>query len=408
MENSMPDALTPATIAMVKATVPAIAEHGTAITTAMYARLFQDERIRSLFNHANQGESGAQVHALAAAILAYAQNIDNLGALAPVVDRIAYKHVGYHILPEHYPFVANALLGAIKEVLGEAADSEVLAAWGEAYWFLANILKAREIVLRNEIMAAEGGWDGWRRFVVTEKIRESATITSFVLRPEDGGPVLRHKPGQYLTFRLRPSAGSELKRNYSISCAPNGESYRISVKREATGQGGSKFLHDHISVDDVIEATPPAGDFFLADSPERPVVLLSGGVGLTPMVSMAEAIAREHPHLDAFYVHGTICSETHAMDTHVRALSDANPRIRVTTFYSDPLANDRLGETHDGVGFISVDWLKAHTPLLEADIFLCGPKPFLRAFVSGLALAGVPASRIHYEFFGPADELLAA
>lgn len=404
----MPQPLTSATIAIVKATVPAIAEHGTAITTAMYARLFQDDHIRSLFNHANQGESGGQVHALAAAILAYAQNIENLGALAPVVDRIAYKHVGYHILPEHYPFVANALLGAIKEVLGEAASEDVLAAWGEAYWFLAEVLKAREVVLRQEIMAAEGGWTGWRRFVVIEKVRESSTITSFVLQPEDQGPVLRHKPGQYLTFRLRADGMAEMKRNYSISCAPNGESYRISVKREAVGQGGSRFLHDDVQVGDVLEATPPAGDFFLSDAPHRPVIMLSGGVGLTPMVSMAEAIARDHPQLEAHYVHGTICSDTHAMDSHVRALSKANPQIRVTTFYSDPLADDRLGTTHDGEGLISVDWLQANTPLHEADVYLCGPKPFLRAFVSGLALAGVPAARIHYEFFGPADELLAA
>lgn len=404
----MPQPLTPATIAVVKATVPAIAEHGTAITTAMYARLFQDEHIRALFNHANQGESGAQVHALAAAILAYAKNIDNLGALAPVVDRIAYKHVGYHILPEHYPFVANALLGAIREVLGEAANDDVLAAWGEAYWFLADVLKAREVVLRDEIMAAEGGWNGWRRFLVAERIRESSTITSFVLQPEDGGPVMRHKPGQYLTFRLFAEGKPEMKRNYSISCGPNSESYRISVKREATGQGGSRFLHDQVRVGDVLEATPPAGDFFLSERPERPVILLSGGVGLTPMVSMAEAIARDHPQLDAHYVHGTICSETHAMDKHVRALADVNPRIRVTTFYSNALEDDCIGKTHDAEGMISVDWLRANTPLHEADVFLCGPKPFLRAFVSGLALAGVPSSRIHYEFFGPADELLAA
>ncbi|MBX9727974.1 MAG: nitric oxide dioxygenase, partial [Sphingopyxis sp.] len=97
------------TIALVKATVPALAEHGSSITTAMYARLFKDDHIRALFNHANQGENGAQVNALAAAILAYAQNIDNLAALAPVVERIAYKHVGYNILPEHYPYVATAL-----------------------------------------------------------------------------------------------------------------------------------------------------------------------------------------------------------------------------------------------------------------------------------------------------------
>lgn len=404
----MPQPLTPRTIAIVKATVPAVAEHGTAITTAMYARLFQDDHIRALFNHANQGESGAQVHALAAAIVAYGRNIDNLGALAPVVERIAYKHVGYHILAEHYPYVATALLAAIKEVLGDAATQEVLAAWGEAYWYLAEVLKAREVVLRDEIVRAEGGWEGWRRFVVAEKIRESSTITSFVLRPQDGGPVLRHKPGQYLTFRLHVPGQTEFKRNYSISCGPNGEFYRISVKREAAGQGGSRFLHDQVEVGDVLETTPPAGDFFLAETPQRPVILLSGGVGLTPMVGMAEAIAAEHPSLEAHYIHGTVSGDTHAMDAHVRALSRAHGRLRVATFYSEPSASDRQAGTHAGEGFIGIDWLAENTPLAQADVYLCGPKPFLRTFVAGLASAGVPADRIHYEFFGPADELLAA
>src|SRR5690606_21699358 len=137
----MPQPLSAQTIAPVKATVPALAEHGPAITKAMYARLFQDEHIRALFNHANQGEGGAQLHALAGAIVAYALNIDNLEVLLPVVERIAQKHVGYDILPEHYPYVARALLGAIGEVLGDAATEEIVNAWGEAYWFLAEILK---------------------------------------------------------------------------------------------------------------------------------------------------------------------------------------------------------------------------------------------------------------------------
>ncbi|MEA1677502.1 globin domain-containing protein [Nitrospirillum sp. BR 11163] len=126
----MPKPLSPETIAVVKATAPLLAEHGPTITKAMYRRLFQDDHIRALFNHANQGENGAQVHALAGAILAYARNIENLGALIPVVERVAHKHIGYHILPEHYPYVATALLGAIKEVLGDAATDTVLNAWG--------------------------------------------------------------------------------------------------------------------------------------------------------------------------------------------------------------------------------------------------------------------------------------
>ncbi|MEG3177728.1 NO-inducible flavohemoprotein [Sphingomonas sp. RB3P16] len=404
----MTNQLSPQTIALVKATVPALVEHGSTITRVMYERLFEDADIRALFNQANQGEGGGQVHALSAAIIAYAQNIDNLSALAPAVERISHKHIGFDILPAHYPFVATALLGAISEVLGEVASDEILAAWGEAYWFLAGVLKAREAAMRDVIVHSEGGWSGWRKFVVAEKIRESALITSFVLRPVDGGKVIPHRPGQYLTFRFDAADAPGLKRNYSISCGPQSDHYRISVKREANGNGGSRHLHDFVDVGDVLETTPPSGDFFLSNDPARPVILLSGGVGLTPMVSMIEAIAKQHPALPTYYVHATASSVTHAMDAHVKSLAARHANIKVATFYSDAQETDVRGQTHDEDGFVSVDWLRANTPLMEAEIYLCGPKPFLRTFVSGLTQEGVAGEHIHYEFFGPADELLAA
>jgi nitric oxide dioxygenase len=400
--------LSETTIAIVKATVPALAAHGPAIIGEMYARLFQDAQIRALFNQSNQGEGGAQVNALAAAILGYARNIGSLDVQAPAVERIAQKHIGYNILPEHYPYVAKALLGAIEHVLGDAASPDVLAAWGEAYWFLAEILKGREQVIRAEIEAVEGGWTGWRDFVVAERVRESAVITSFVLRPADGGKVIPHKPGQYLTFTLTPKGQPVMKRNYSISSGPSSETYRISVKREAKGQGGSKYLHDQVDAGSILKVAPPAGDFFLAEDQSRPVVLLSGGVGLTPMVSMVEAIAAGRPDLEVHYVHGALNSSTHAMDAHIRAIARRHGRISVVTFYSEPAAGDMLGRSHDVEGMVTTEWLAANTLLREADIYLCGPRPFLRAFVGGLSLAGVPAQRIHYEFFGPADEPLAA
>ncbi len=400
--------LSETTIAIVKATVPALAAHGPAITGEMYGRLFQDAPIRALFNQSNQGKGGAQVNALAAAVLGYAQNIDNLGALGPVVERIAQKHIGYTILPEHYPYVGKALLGAIAHVLGDAATPDVLAAWGEAYWFLADILKNREQAIRDEIEAVDGGWAGWRDFTVAEKVRESSIITSFVLRPADGGKVIPHKPGQYLTFTLAPDGQPVMKRNYSISSGPSSEGYRISVKREANGQGGSRYLHDQVAAGSVLKVAPPAGAFFLAKDQSRPVILLSGGVGLTPMVSMVEAIAAQRPDLEAHYVHGALNGSVHAMDAHVRAIARQHGRISVVAFYSAPGADDVLGRSHDAEGMITTEWLAANTPLLGADIFLCGPRPFLRTFVGGLARAGVPASRVHYEFFGPTDELLAA
>lgn len=141
--------LSPATIATVKATAPVLVQHGLAITTRMYERLFVDPEIKALFDQAAQ-VSGEQPRRLAAAIVAFAQNVDNLPALASAVERMAEKHVRSRVRPEHYPSVANALLPAIRDVLGEAATDEVLQAWGEAYGFLADVLIAREAELYRE------------------------------------------------------------------------------------------------------------------------------------------------------------------------------------------------------------------------------------------------------------------
>ncbi|HEX2794980.1 MAG TPA: globin domain-containing protein, partial [Croceicoccus sp.] len=222
----MSEPLSNQTIAIVKATVPALEAHGLDIVHEMYSRMFQNPEIRDLFNQSHHGTSDSQPRALTGAILAYASNIENLGALAPAVERIAQKHVGLQILPEHYPHVGEALLGAIKAVLGDAATPEILAAWGEAYWFLANILIAREDRIYHEQKDAAGGWNGWRDFRVEEIVRESSVIKSFILKPADGGPVMKHKPGQYLTFWFEIPGQLPAKRNYSISDAPNGQTYR--------------------------------------------------------------------------------------------------------------------------------------------------------------------------------------
>jgi nitric oxide dioxygenase len=403
----MPNELSDRTIGLVKATVPALETHALAITRLLYERMFQNKAIRDLFNQSHHGDAGSQPKALAAAIVAYARNIEGLAALAPAVERIAQKHVGLNILPEHYPYVAEALLGAIKDVLGEAATDEILAAWGEAYWYLAEVLIARERAVYASLAAAPGGWTGWRDFRVESKERESDIITSFTLRPADGGPVLRHRPGQYLTFSMDIPGHHPLKRNYSISSAPNGESYRITVKRELHGVG-SGWLHDSAAPGTMLKATPPAGEFFLRQAQVRPVVLVSGGVGLTPLVSMLETVA-ERPGLSAHFIHGTWDGSTHAMGARVRELAArSGGRIVAAAFYEAPRPEDRSGQDYEESVRISIDWLGRNTPMAEADYFLCGPKPFLRAFVSGLARAGVASDRIHYEFFGPADELLAA
>lgn len=406
----MPTPLTPSTIALIKATVPALEAHGLDITKRMYERLFKNAEIRDLFNQSHHGETGSQPKALAQAVLAYARNIDNLGALSGAVERIAQKHVALNILPEHYPYVADALLAAIGDVLGEAATPEICAAWGEAYWFLAELLIGREATIYRELAARPGGWNGWRNFVVESVTAESETIRSFVLVPEDGQSVLRHEPGQYLGFLFDLPGHGVLKRNYSISCAPNDRAYRITVKREGRVDEPagivSNWLHDHASEGTVVRAAPPAGDFFLDRQSNDPVVLVSGGVGLTPMMSMLETITTATPERPTWYIHGALNGRLHAMRDRTKALTAGNENIRLHTFYAEPEAHDREGEHYDAAGLISADWLVAQTPHDAATYYLCGPKPFLSALVNGLQRRGVPAERIRFEFFGPADELI--
>ncbi len=395
----MPRPLSQQTIAVVKATVPALEQHGPVITETMYRRLFRNQDIAALFNQANQ-KRGTQRLALAQAVLAYAQNIENLSVLGAAVERIAQKHIGYAILPEHYPFVAEALLGAMEEVLGDAATPDILQAWGEAYWFLADLLIEREAAIRTEIEAQPGGWTDWRRFVVAERQVEAEGIVSFILRPEDGGLVVPHRPGQYLTLRFDEAGLPGVKRNYSISSIPSDDNYRITVKREPNGEA-SCFLHDRAPVGTILEATPPAGDFHLAKDPQRPLILLSGGVGLTPVVSMLEVLAEQHRDVPVFYVHGTCSPAHHALDAQVRLAASRHGNVLVETFY------ETGGDDRANSGRITINWLRANTPLDDAEVYLCGPRPFLRHFVGGLKDVGIPADRIHYEFFGPADEHLA-
>ena len=408
----MPTPLAPATIALIKATVPALEGHGLTITQRMYERLFVDAEMRALFNQSHHGETGSQPKALAQAVLAYARNIDNLGVLAGAVERIAQKHVALNILPEHYPHVANALLGAIQDVLGEAATPEICAAWGEAYWFLAELLIGREATIYRDLATKPGGWNGWREFVVESATQESETIRSFVLVPSDGQPILRHEPGQYLGFQFDLPGRGVFKRNYSISCAPNDRAYRITVKREASPgvPAGivSNWLHDHAEPDTLVRAAPPAGDFFLDRSTDGPVVLVSGGVGLTPMISMLETISATSPERPTWFVHGALNGRVHAMGAHTQALTNGHENLHSHFFYAEPdgrkPGDTQLAET----GLVTAEWLVANTPREQATYYLCGPKPFLAALVHGLGRQGIPTERIRFEFFGPADELVEA
>lgn len=388
------------TRAIITACVPALEAHGVDITREMYSRLLADPAISALFNRSHQ-QNGSQPTALALAVLAYARNINNLGALTGMIERIAEKHVGLNILPEHYPHVGTALLGAIEHVLGDAATPDIMQAWANGYQFLADVLINREKQLYDQTASTPGGWAGWRPFVIRSRVQESPRVLSLYLEPKDGQPVLQHKPGQYLSFNITvPGLGTQ-RRNYSISSAPSERGYRISVSRAPEGLV-SNWLHDHAPEGTELLVSAPAGSFTLGTPAPASTVLLSAGVGLTPFLSMLEAAASS-PHGALHYIHGTHNAETEAFGPRLHALA-AQGVVKADVFYTHA-SPANTAEASSAVqvheGRITPEWVKANTAE-DAVYYICGPEAFMLGMIDGLKAAGVPENRIRHEVFGPA------
>ncbi|MDU4697600.1 MAG: NO-inducible flavohemoprotein [Paenibacillus sp.] len=394
------------TIAIIKSTVPVLEVHGQTITKTFYQTMFKNHpELLNVFNHANQRQ-GKQPTALANAVYAAAAHIDRLEEILPVVRGIAQKHRALGIQPEHYPIVGENLLAAIKTVLGDAATEEILDAWAKAYGVIADVFISVEAEMYREAAEKKGGWRGFRRFVVDRKVKESDVITSFYLKPQDGQAIASYEPGQYLTVRVKPE-GQEFThlRHYSLSTAPGQPYYRISVKREDAVEGRpagvvSTYLHTRIGEGDVLELSAPAGDFTLDPSSNLPLVLLSGGVGLTPMMSMLETALQSGAQREIVYIHAARSGKFHAMKEQVAELAQAHDNLRTYTVYETPEA----GESSDKTGYIDLAWLKS-VAAADSDFYFCGPVPFMKAVRRALKEWGVPDERIHFEFFGPADSL---
>lgn len=397
-----PCMFSPRTIALIQATVPLLKSRGEAITQHFYrVMLSEHPELKAFFNEAHQAE-GTQARALAGAVLAYASHIDRLEALAPALPRIVQKHVALGVRPEHYPIVGACLLRAIRVVLGaDVATDEILAAWGEAYGALAQLLIDAEEAAYAQTAAQPGGWRGQRTLRVLRKARESDVITSFYLAPTDAEPLAPFLAGQYLTLVLDID-GQTLRRNYSLSDAPGKPWYRISVKREDGGRV-SNWLHDHLHVGALVQAQPPAGAFTLDASAERPLLLVTGGVGITPAMAMLETAAASGRRIR--FVHAARHGGVHAFRERVDQLAQAHDNVEAVYVYDTPRADD----APHAVGFIDRELLARQMPAdRDVDLYLLGPKPFMQAvYAHGLAL-GVPAQQLRYEFFGPAEELLAA
>lgn len=382
---------------VVRATLPVVGAHLDRISERFYARMFaaRPELLRDLFNRGNQA-NGEQRRALAGSIAAWAGLLlaDEPGAdPRAVIGRIAHKHASLGITADQYKIVYEHLFAAIGEVLGDAVTPEVGAAWEEVFWSMADALIAAEADLYRAAGTADGAV--WHRMRVTDRRDETADVVSFALSPADGTPAPAFRPGQYVSVRVEVGDGARQIRQYSLSCAPGGAAWRISVKRVGPGDGPegevSAVLHDSVRPGDEITVSAPFGDLVLPAG-DGPLLLASAGIGITPVLSMLGHLAAEGSPRQVTVVHGDRTADRHAHRLEQAACAASLPGAALHVWYDEPGGSGAKAGRPD-----------LSSLALPGDVtaLLCGPLPFLRAARGALLGAGVPAERIHYEVFGP-------
>jgi len=246
---------------------------------------------------------------------------------------------------------------------------------------------------------------GFRPLAVTAIDHESADVLSLTMQSADGQPLPTALPGQYVVLRLQPTgSGPPLFRCYSLSGAPSAERYRISVKIEPNGVGGT-YLRDHVRVGDDLEVSSPRGSFIL-QSGEPPVVLLSAGIGATPVLAMLYALAASRSTRKVFWLHGARDRQHHPFAAEVRQLMSALPKSRSYVCYSRPDSRDKMGEDFDATGHLSRSVFDEIGVAREADVYLCGPTRFMSEMKEALAIFGVAPKRIYVEIFNGSESMM--
>lgn len=255
-------------------------------------------------------------------------------------------------------------------------------------------------------------WQGTRTFELTKKIKEADSICSFLLKPHDGKPLSAYRPGQFLTFNLTiPGTGvKNTVRCYSLSDAPtHPDHYRLTIKRlgppadqpDAPAGLSSSYFHDQLQENDYLDVLAPSGDFYLNTDTERPVVLIGGGIGLTPVVSMLNHIAETGSNRETWFFYGVRNGSEHIWKEHFKTLNK-RPNISVVVCYSNPNEHDRKDDDYDIHGRVSVELLKQKLHSNNYEFYVCGPPPMMNSIVKDLGDWGVPEEQIHFEAFGPA------
>lgn len=401
-----PLALEPQHVEIVSATLPLIGAHIDEITAEFYRRMFENhpELLRNLFNRGNQAQ-GAQQRALAASIATFAAHLvdPDLPHPAELLSRIGHKHASLGVTAEQYPIVHDNLFAAIVAVLGaDTVTDEVAAAWDRVYWIMAQTL----IDLERDLYRAAGVDDGdvYRRARVVSRVDDPSGAVLLTVRP-DGDPVTGFVAGQYVSIGVTMPDGARQLRQYSLVNKPGSHELTFAVKpvaatAEQPAGEVSSWIAANVCVGDILDVTVPFGDL-PAPTGERPLVLISAGIGITPMIGLLEALVADAPSTTVRVLHADRCDQSHPLRERQRELLATLPNATLDIWYEDGLTGGAPG-VH--AGLLTLDGIELPA---AADVYLCGNNGFVQAVRNQLMALGVPAARVHSELFSPNDWLLS-
>lgn len=303
-------------------------------------------------------------------------------------------------------YILSLLMGSLRQ------QSQMARHYEEQSQLFRARAEGLQRIRAEEIEKTQNTWAGLRKFKVARKINEITDCHSIYLEPHDGRPLPPFEPGQFLTFKFAvPDQPSDVIRCYSLSDAPGRDYYRITVKKVPPPRGkpeiapgvSSTFVNEVLNEGDIIDVRAPNGGFYLKREHKRPVVLIGGGVGITPVLSMLNYIVEHEPQRETWFFFGAPNKAGHIMKDHLAQIAAENPNIRMNICYSDPSDDDVFGEDYDHHARVSVELFKKVLPSNNFEYYFCGPPPMMNALDADLKAWGVPEADIHSEGFGPAS-----
>ncbi|MBB2991153.1 nitric oxide dioxygenase [Mycolicibacterium iranicum] len=402
--TAAPAGLEPVHAQTVSATLPLIGAHIDEITTEFYRRMFaaHPELLRNLFNRGNQ-KQGAQQRALAASIATFAAHLVDpaLPHPAELLSRIGHKHASLGVTADQYAIVHEHLFAAIVDVLGaDTVTAEVAEAWDRVFWIMADTLIALERDLYAEAGVEPG--DVYRRATVVSRVDDPSGAVLLTVRPT-GEPFRGFVPGQYVSVGVTMPDGARQLRQYSLVNAPGAAELTFAVRPvdAVAGQPAgevSSWITAHVRVGDILDVTVPFGDLPAPDG-ATPLVLISAGIGVTPMIGILEHLAASAPDAEVQVLHADRDPAVHPLRDRQQLLSAALPGARLETWYEDGV------EDGPGVHRGRMDICAVDIPG-DAQVYLCGNNGFVQAVRAQLADRGIAGGRVHCELFSPNDWLL--